>query len=261
MNTPLSSTDRVTALEHLASDVFAHLMTLKMLTLYPSACITTTFREGNNWSCLTVLDIAASPWDRQKYPNHKIVVFLDGNAEELLRIAFENAPKKSAVFKIHDAFSKSLVTQLLGTEQTYAFLSYSTSTSTKVPSDSAVQAYDKLTPEAIHGFEQNAYTFDELQSHFQNGARWFGLRINDSCASQCLVFQNFHPIWEIGGVFTPPELRRKGYAKKVVQAAIRYLKLHNRIPRYQFEDSNYGSRALADSLGLHHILTVEHFTT
>lgn len=261
MNKPSILTDRVTALEHLSSDVFAHLMTLKMLTLYPNACITTTFREGNNWSCLTILDIAASPWDRQKYPNHKTVVFLDGNAGELLKIAFENAPKTSAVFKIHDTFTRSLVTQLSGAEQTYAFLSYSTSTGTKVPPPSAVQEYTELTPEAVYGFEQNAYTFEELQSHFQNGARWFGLCVNGSCASQCLVFQNFDPIWEIGGVFTPPELRRRGYAKAVVQEAIRYLKLRNRIPRYQFETNNGGSRALADSVGLHHILTVEHFTT
>ncbi|AFM11982.1 GNAT family N-acetyltransferase [Turneriella parva] len=261
MNKYALSTDRATAIHCLSSDVFAHLMTLKMLTLFPQACVTTTYREGDSWSCLTLLDISASGWDSQKYPNQESVVFLDGNNEQFLKIAFENAPKKNVIFKVHDSFSRSQVAQLPGIEQTYSFLSYSTSAIPKksLQSVSRVQVCAELTAEAIDGFEQNAYTQEELQYHFQNGARWLRLDVGGACVSQCLVFQNFNLVWEIGGVFTPPALRRKGYAKKVVNAAIRYLRLRNRLPRYQFEAANQGSRALAESVGLNHVLTVDHF--
>jgi len=187
---------------------------------------------------------------------------IDGDNDELLRLAFQGSPKVGSVFKVHDPLTESLVRALRGASRVRSYLNYSTPESYRMaPPTTPIVEGDGLTPEAIRMFAENGYTPGELEEHFRHGATWFGLSVGGQCVSACFTFRNFERIWEIAGVFTLPEHRRRGHAASVVRAALARLIGSRRIPRYQFREDNRASRAVAESLGLRHVLTVSHYTT
>jgi hypothetical protein len=142
---------------------------------------------------VTGFEVAASHWDRRAYPNWERVVLLDGNSEDMLHIAFNQAPKVGSVYKVHDSFTRSLVSRLPGARRRRSFLSYSAMSDMDEPGSSigAVREYVKLTSEAMLGFSHNGYSDEELADLFQRGASWFGLAVDGHCASQCLIFRNY----------------------------------------------------------------------
>ena len=75
----------------------------------------------------------------------------------------------------------------------------------------------------------------------------------------CFAYPNFSSVYEIGGVYTIPSERRKGYARLLVETALHRLALRQCIPRYQAHEDNYGSIKLAEALGLQHFVTMEHW--
>ena len=78
--------------------------------------------------------------------------------------------------------------------------------------------------------------------------------------SACLAFENYGPVWEVGGVVTAPLHRRQGLAARVVQTALARLSERALIPRYQVEENNVASIGLAESIGLAPFLTIVHYT-
>jgi predicted GNAT family acetyltransferase len=80
-------------------------------------------------------------------------------------------------------------------------------------------------------------------------------------ASVCLVYENWGPVWEVGGVVTAPEHRRKGLGARVVRTALATLGERGLTPRYQVEEHNAASTALARSVGLAPFVTITHYLT
>ena len=257
------STDRSVAVSHLTSDSLRHSLTLKMLSLHPEACVSTIFENSDGWACVTEMNTEVSRWDRSAYPRSKRIVTFDGNNDLLLRAAFDLATKGESVFKVHDPITRPLVAHLPGYRLVQAFLSYSTSNKSwlKTPATTGICECTELTPEALHLLAQNGYTAEELQGYFLDGARWFGLTKGSRCVCACLVYRNYQDIWEIGAVYTVPEERGKGYAKSVVSAAAQTLLRKGCTPRYVFRSDNDTSRAVAEGIGLKHVLTIEHFAS
>jgi GNAT superfamily N-acetyltransferase len=66
-------------------------------------------------------------------------------------------------------------------------------------------------------------------------------------------------IWEIGGLFTAPKLRRQGLGRQVVESALAELADRGLRPRYQVQEDNHASHLLAEAVGLCLFVTVEHF--
>ena len=171
-------------------------------------------------------------------------------------------PVAGSVLKVHDPFSRALVETLSGCSRTRTYLTYTTGKDYRVgPPAAPIAEIEDLTAEALLLFSHNGYTAEEMTDHFHRGATWFGLRLEGQIRSACFVFQNHERMWEVAGVYTPPQYRRMGYAKSVVQAAIRKLTDTGRVPRYQFRDDNIGSRGVAEALRLQHVLTVNHYVT
>ena len=77
--------------------------------------------------------------------------------------------------------------------------------------------------------------------------------------SACFAFENHGPVWEVGGVVTAPEHRRKGLGARVVRAALAELSRRGLAPRYQVEEHNTASIGLANSVGLTPFLTITHY--
>jgi RimJ/RimL family protein N-acetyltransferase len=99
----------------------------------------------------------------------------------------------------------------------------------------------------------------ELAQYFRNGAKWFGIEEGGRLASACFVFENYRQVWEVAGVNAHPDFRRRGLAKRVVEAALVYLVRSGLVPRYQAIWDNQPSLALAKSCGLTEFLRMEHY--
>ena len=261
MNETDSHERHIAAKQRLSSDELANLMTLKMLNLFPENCETTLFEDRSAWACLTELDVAASFWDRATYPHLSKVVLIDGDSERLLARAFAAADKDNVVFKVHSAYLKSLLAGLPGARCVQSFLSC-----TRTPpdagepdSDPAISESSVLTPDAIESFSVNGYTPEELHAYFVRGARLFNLDIDGKSVSRCFIFLNYGEIWEIAGVYTEPESRKKGYAQRLVRHAVLAIEESGGICRYQFKSDNSGSRAVARAVGLDCFLEVDHW--
>ena len=78
--------------------------------------------------------------------------------------------------------------------------------------------------------------------------------------SACLAFENYGPVWEVGGVVTTPAHRRHGLGTRVVRTALAELADRGLAPRYQVEEHNTASIGLARSAGLAPFLTIVHYT-
>ncbi|MCK4516042.1 MAG: GNAT family N-acetyltransferase, partial [Spirochaetaceae bacterium] len=246
----------------LAEDPFSNLVTLKMLELYPRSCSTVLYRCGREWACRTELIAKESHWDRKAYPETDLIIMLDGNSSHLLRRMAETLPASRIVLKVHDKWSRRHFQQSPRFRLVQSFISYTTTADSlpdSLPGTNPVTRHCHYSDEATPLFAQNGYSPDELQGHLSRGARWFATRESGRLVSIALVFPNYHDIWEIGGVYTLPVYRRNGYAALVVQAALQYLVQRGLRPRYQFHQRNIASQALAERLGLDHVLTVDHF--
>ncbi len=246
----------------LAEDPFSNLVTLKMLALYPRSCSTVLYRCGREWACRTELIAKESHWDREAYPETDLIITLDGNSSHLLRRMAETLPASRIVLKVHDTWSRRHYRRNSQFRLVQSFMSYTTTADSlpdSLPGTVPVKHHCHHSDEAASLFAQNGYSPDELQGHLSRGARWFAIRQSKRVVSIALVFPNYHDIWEIGGVYTLPEYRRNGYAGRVVQAALQYVVQRGLRPRYQFHHRNIASQALAERLGLDHVLTVDHF--
>lgn len=256
------STDR--ALEYLCADPFSNLMTLKMLTMYRESCQTFFYESADGWALRTELPAEHSHWDRQAYPGYRTIVMIDGTGEAPLHTALVQAPSEHVVFKLHDPYSIAQMKTRDDAAHQVSFISYSESPAADpiVPGiGSPAEVHSEYSEEAAPLFAENLYTRAEMEEHLARGARWFGVRHGTVLSTVCLAFPIYSNIWEIGGVFTLPAFRGRGYARTVVAEALSFIRGKSCRPRYQFKEGNGPSQALAESVGLIRVLAVAHYTT
>lgn len=257
-----TSTNRELSIAHLSGNPFDNLLTLKMLSMFPHECVTTLYWDESGWACRTELGAKVSAWDRNEYPFADRIVLLDGNSPSIFGHILRRRPTDSVVYKVHDQWSRFI----LGADPQFyhanSFLSYS-DMNPALDTDPCclpvVQQHSRYDDEAATLFMASGYVEQEFRLHLDRGAQWFAVREKNRIVSFCLTFQIFEKLWEIGGVMTLREYRRKGFAKAVVSAALAYLKARKLIPRYQFHYRNSASRLLAQSLGLTQRLTIDHY--
>ena len=252
------------AITYLSNDPFSNLMTLKMLTMYPEWCRCFFYGSSDGWALRTELPAEHSHWDRQVYPDFQTIVMIDGNTKAPMLQALQEAPLDNVVFKLHDPYTVAQMHARSSISHRVSFISYSSSPTaepTVSETDIPAEAHADYSEEAAPLFAQNLYTQAEVEEHISRGARWFGVRHETELAAVCIAFPIYSNIWEIGGVFTLPSYRRCGFARTVVVEALRFLRGKDLRPRYQFKQGNVESQALAQSVGLEHVLTVSHYTT
>ena len=259
---PETSDRRELAIAHLSTDPFDNLMTLKMLSLFPDSCTTTLYTDASGWACQTQLGSNVSGWNRKEYPSADVIVMLDGTSPSLLQYALQRSPFDAVVFKLHDRQSRAALSEDHRFVLANSFLSYShpSQPSAKAPTDTTlVEQHSGFDDEVSTLLATSGYEEREFLLHLDRGAQWFAIREGQRTVSMCMAYQNHGDIWEIGGVVTVPECRRRGFAKSVVSAALNHLSKLKLVPRYQFHHDNIASRRLAESLGLKLRLTVDHY--
>ncbi len=256
------STDLTDAVELLSEDVRSHVVTLKMLTLYRDACSVTVYRGVDGWAIRTELVVVQSPWDRRNYPDAAKVVMIDGTDATIMRRAVDDVPRTSVVFKIRDRDLMRFLDAAPQCRWIQSFVSYTTpDTFRTVPStlSGEVERHREYRHEAAPHFAANYYSEAEIREHLLRGAVWFGARRDGTLAAVCIAFPNYGDVWEIGGVYTATEYRRRGLARTLVLNAVHDLVRDGKRPRYQFRHDNAPSRTLAESVGLVPAFTVAHY--
>jgi GNAT superfamily N-acetyltransferase len=251
--------DAASAITLLETDVLRNLVTLKMITSYRECMTFVVERDGTDWASLCLLPVQASDWDRQAYPEASTVVLSNGVSGPLVRRVLGAAPRGNVVFKTTDPDASSFLARERGARLLTSFHSFTRAPGTgPLEPDAEVVERADFDPEAWALLGRNGYGDSELRRYFNDGARWFGIRRGGALACACITFPNFRDVWEIGGVYTLPEHRRKGLARRSVLRALASLEGAGLTPRYQFSADNTASRALAQSCGLREFLRVDH---
>jgi RimJ/RimL family protein N-acetyltransferase len=255
MNPDISSVCRL-----LEQDELMNLVTLKMVNRFPNNMSFELREDADGWALLSVLEARASEWDRKTYPDSRYVVFINGNSAVGKIQLLASLPKENLVLKTSDEIVKRQIAQYEKVTNVRTFHSFTAGKEFSPPkADPGLCRSDSHDERAWEMFRANGYEDEELAAYFRNGAQWFGVEIEGQLASACFVFQNYKQIWEIGGVFTQTDFRRRGLAQIAVRGALDYLVASSLIPRYQTTTDNHASLGLARTCGLNEFLQMTHY--
>ena len=243
----------------LEQDTLANLVTLKMVNRFPSSMNFELLEGADGWALLSLLDVRDSEWDRKTYPGCKFVAFINGNSAAGKVQLLASLPKHNLVIKTSDQVVEQAIAETRNATRVRTFHSFTTGKQFSPQSAPGVRQSNAYNERAWTMFRANGYEDQELAQYFQNGAQWFATESQGQLASACLVFPNYKEIWELGGVFTRPEFRRKGFAQIAVLAGLNYLLASGLIPRYQTTGDNHASLCLARSCGLTEFLQMTHY--
>jgi GNAT superfamily N-acetyltransferase len=244
----------------LRRDILRHIVTLKMLRAYGESMELRFVMEDGGWALLSLLPVRVSDFDRQAYPDAQLVVLVDGSSDALKEGLLAGLPPGRLVVKACDAPTRRFASESLGGTLVRSYLSYTPPPGAPAaPEPAGVEESRSLDPEVGRLLSMNGYTAPELERCFTAGARSFAVRDGARRVAAGFIFPNFDTVWEIGGLYTEPGHRRKGYARRIVAAALHRLQAERLLPRYQVRSDNLESVRLAESCGLREFLRMDHF--
>jgi GNAT superfamily N-acetyltransferase len=245
----------------LETDLLAHIVALKFLKLCEQDADVTLCREGKDWAMVARIPITVAPWDRTHYPEAAASVLVEASRPELVSGLLDRLPREKMVVKTGEpAVGREL--EARGAKLQASILSFTNGPDTPSPAPAVapeVKGADSLDADAVRMFGYNGYEPGDLGNYFRNGACRFWIDGDAGPAAACFVFRNYGPVWEIGGVYTEPDYRGRGFAKKLAAAALATLLDRGFRPRYQTTAMNTASLAVARSLGLKQFLRQEHW--
>ncbi len=250
-------------LEYLNADPLRHLVQLKYLNLYADDIQCFYVNHGEEMGMMISHLPAMTSWDAQAYAAAKMILLPVATGEAaaiaLCNYAVEQFPDLPVVLKFCDRQTSAIFEQVFRLRQAKTLVSFTADkTATFAVSDDVVIS-SNLDEQCTRLYLKNGYTQEELHKFFRDGAKSFSIYEADEVVCSCLIYRNFGSIWEIGGVHTIESARRKGYARRVVQASLQEILKQGWRPRYQVDQKNIGSIRLAESLGLVPCLYFEHY--
>jgi GNAT superfamily N-acetyltransferase len=255
--TPLTTVQDV--IDALAHDPLRHIVLLKQLQAYPEHVKVHRVCGAEGAATLVSLDTSTSPYDRQAYPRAAVAAFVSSDHPELTALLVSHLPRGvGIVFKLSSEADLAPVESQFSVTRRTAFVSFTSAGGvepapgveiTSAPGDTAFQMFE------TQGHDR-AWLIPLLRSGkaFACVAKRGG-----DAASACLAYENYGAVWEVGGVVTAPSHRRQGLGTLVVRTALAELAGRRLAPRYQVEEHNAASIALARSVGLVPFLTIVHY--
>lgn len=248
------------AIDALARAPLRHIVLLKQLLAYPQYVTVHRVTGPAGAATLVLLDTAASAYDRQAYPEAAVAAFIDSDHPDLTAALLPHVPRGAGVvFKLSGDAGLAAVAARFEITRRTSFISFTAAGAILPPPGPRVTT----TPDA------EAFRLFETQGHDRAWlvpllARGKAFAVVDGGAGEtraaCFAFENFGPVWEVGGVVTAQAHRRQGLGARVVGTALAELARRGLAPRYQVEEHNAASIALARAVGLAPFLTITHYT-
>lgn len=255
------TTEQQAVIAFLKRNMLRNIVPLKMLTAYPTMIETHYYEAGAEAAALLLFPTSAFAYDRATYPDLDIVVLLSATTPAAVTPLLPRIPaEKKLIFKLMDESVCERLAAYFALQRVTAFLSYTATTPEHFTPHADVVVADQVDERLSPYFAEQGHDRGELSRYFAEGeARSFTLYQAGEPVAACFTYQNFENVHEIGGVFTLPAQRRKGYAQKVVVTAVHSLLTRGCLPRYQVHEINRPSIALAEHMGLTPFVTVEHW--
>jgi GNAT superfamily N-acetyltransferase len=249
------------ALAFLERDMLRNVVALKMLAAYPDAIQVHYHENGVGAGALLLLPTRVSAFDRQTYPSTEYVVLLDTTDPEIGRRLLGRVPTgRPLVFKLTSTSDREVVARRFRLRRATAYISYTAAPDSSFAASDEVTVSNQVDPRCFDLHAAQGYTREELQKFFSTGqALSFALYQRDTPVAACFSYPNFGPVYEIGGVYTLPQARRQGYARKLVETVLHVLIRRGERPRYVVHELNQPSIRLAQALGLVPFVTIEHW--
>ena len=243
----------------LEADLLTYVSHLKMIQTFGDTLDYSLQVREADWGLSLTYPTAWSAYDRATYPEAMKIVYLAASRPPLLDGAVEALPCAGPlVFKLTGQDQAACVAKRYALTRKRAYWMYTTG-GAAFPPEPQVRRLSHPDAQAGALWALNGYGAQEIQAHFQSGGQGYALYEGDIPVSACFVYPNYRHVWEIAGVHTASQARGKGYAKRVVCAALHDLAAKGRLPRYNVLDTNEPSIRLAESLGLWKASTLTHF--
>lgn len=208
---------------------------------------------------LVALQASISTYDRQAYPKAAVAALISSDHPELTASLMRHLPRDvGIVFKLSREADLVAVSRHFPVIRRTAFVSFTSSHRPEV--DPGVHVTSSPGDAAFALFAQQGHERSWLEPLLRTGKAFACVQERDGdtlCA--CFAFENYGRIWEVGGVFTAPSHRGKGFGARVVRTALARLAERGLAPRYQVEEDNEASIRLARSVGLAPFLTIVHY--
>jgi GNAT superfamily N-acetyltransferase len=249
------------ALAFLRRDVLRNIVALKMLAAYPQAVQLHYHEDRAGAGALLLLPTHVSPFDRRTYPSTDYVVLLSATHPAIARSLLARVPDGCAlVFKLIASSDREVVERRFPLMRATAYISYTASAGSQFTAADEVVVSERVDERCFDLYAAQGYARDEVQRSFSTGqALSFALYRRDAPVAACFAYRNFEHVYEIGGVYTLPDERRRGHARKIVETALHALVGRGYLPRYQVHELNQPSIRLAEAIGLKPFVTMEHW--
>ena len=251
---------RAVATETLERDPLRNIVLLKHLEAFPDHTQVHHVANGSGTGTLVLLEVTASAYDQRTYPNATFAALISSDHPSLTRDLLDAIPRNvGVVFKLSSDGDRDVVAARFSLERTTSVLSF-TSRSSRFAYDDGVRITVEPSAAMYAFFASQDHDRDWLEPMLQ-AERAFTcvLQRDGQPLAVCFAFENYRHVWEVGGVFTPPEHRGQGLAARVVRTALAELEQRHLIPRYQVHEKNVPSVRLAQSIGLDQFLQITHF--
>lgn len=244
----------------LSRDPMRHIVLLKHLQAYPQHVTAHRVEGPQGAATLVALDTGASAYDRQAYPKAALAVLIASDHPDLTAALLGQVPRGTGiVFKLASETDRQAVATQFAIERRTAFLSFTARASVPASTD-GVRLTTTPGDGAFRLFESQGHARDWLEPLLAARRAFVCLAERDGdVASACLAFEAWDPVWEVGGVVTVPSARKQGLGSRVVRTALAALARQGRASRYQVEEHNTASIALARTVGLAPFLTLTHW--
>lgn len=246
--------------EKLEREPLRNIVLLKHLEAFPNHTTVHRVERGDAAATMVLLEVAASAYDARTYPTARYAALISSDGPDLTRALIDAVPREcGVVFKLSsDADRDVVAVSFPDLKRTTAVLSFTGGSD--FTRDDAVRVTTTPSYAVFAYFESQKHDRDWLEPLLHaNRAFTAVLGPDERPHAVCFAFENYRRIWEIGGVFTPPDARGRGYAARVVRTALAELAVRRFSPRYQVHDDNIPSIRLAESIGLTRFLETTHY--
>ncbi len=254
-------TDKQQILPWLEQDIFKNIVLLKMLHTYPEGIQCYCTGDQQTTGVLLLLPTQSFYFDAQTYPQTRFVVLLSTRDATATQELLPHIPTDcNLVFKLMAEHDQTVLAQHFPLQPTMAFISFTAPPGQHFSPVRDVAVTAQPDAACLEIYEQQGHSRDSIAQLFANSSAFAcALYLADRPVATCFAYQNYGPVWEIGGVYTDPVVRRQGYGVRVVTAALHMLQKEQRIARYNVHEQNLPSVRLAQTLGLTPFVTVQHF--
>jgi GNAT superfamily N-acetyltransferase len=246
-------------IDELARDPLRHIPLLKHLLAYPAHATARRICESTGTATLVALDAPAVPHDRLAYPNAAIAAFLVSDDVELTASLVAAMPRGVGIsFKLWRDEDLAPIAVQFPVERRNGLVSF-TSAGHFAPV-SGVELTSTPSDAVYRMFEAQGHSRTFLEPLLREGKAFACLvEQGREPLSACFAYENYGAVWEVGGVVVAPPHRRKGLGARVARTALAELTKRGLRPRYQVEETNGASIALARSIDLTPFLTITHY--